>query len=170
MPAPEEAEGLSYVLGVLGSVLWDIVSDVGKTVGGGLRLWRGPYPIGKWLLYGYLIGMAVCYLVAFLYGRVLSGVSSVVCPIPVVRSWFPLCEAPTPTRPIDISKVAATQEELAVVMDQVGHGFDLARDMKRREYAVRELRIRVAASELPRSQELTRELDSLIRYTKQVAK
>lgn len=153
-------------------MLRDIVRDswkgARKAVGViGSWLWRGPYPVGKWLFYAYLISMAVCYLGALIYGRVMSSVSSLVCPIPVVRSWVPLCEA---TRPIDISKVATTQEELAAVMDQVGHGFDLARDMTRDEFAIRELKICVAASELPRSQELTQELESLIQHTKQVAK
>lgn len=73
-------------------------------------------------------------------------------------------------RPINASKVATCQEELIVVMDRVGHNFDLARDMVGHEFAVRDLRIRVAASNLSRRQELTRELESLIRYTKQTAK
>jgi hypothetical protein len=150
-------------------MLSDVAKDGWKLTRGALRLLRSLYPVWKWVLLGYIIWLSVSHLAVFLYKTAVSSALTTLCPIPIIGSAIPVCEAPK-DRPIDASKVAASQEELSIVMDKVGHGFDLGRDMVGHEFAVRDLRIRVAASNLPRRQELTRELESLIRYTKQAAK
>ena len=93
------------------------------------------------------------------------------CSVPII-SQLPFCTEPPnmEDRALNVSRVATTQDELAVVLDRVGENFDLARDMVDNEFAVRDLRIRVTASELSRRKELTQEMDSFIRYTKQTAK
>ena len=129
------------------------------------------YPIWKWILLAYLLWLAVTYLFAFLY-RFATDALAPICSIPIVGSRIPFCALPSEPkdRDLDISKVATSQDGLGVVMDRVGQNFDLAREMVGHEFAVRDLRIRVAASNLARKKELTQELESLIRYTKQTAK
>lgn len=51
---------------------------------------------------------------------------------------------------------------LTIVIDRVRQNFDLVRNMLGHEFAVRDLRIRIVASNLSRKEELTRELESLI--------
>jgi hypothetical protein len=46
----------------------------------------------------------------------------------------------------------------------------MARDMVGHEFSLRDLKIRVASSNLSRKDELSRELESLIRQTKKTAK
>lgn len=134
-----------------------------------LRLPRTLYPVWKWILLMYIGWMAFSYLLAYAYRSVTAAMAPL-CSIPFVGSQLPLCTVHPGDNPIDASKVATSQEGFTVVMDRVGQNFDLARDMVGHEFAVRDLRIRVAASNLSRKEELTRELESLIRYTKQTAK
>jgi hypothetical protein len=75
-----------------------------------------------------------------------------------------------PLKTINVTKIATSQQELDLVMNSVGKNFDLARDMVGHEFAVRDLRIRVAAGDLYRRREIANELDSLIRETKKTAK
>lgn len=136
-----------------------------------LKLPRLLYPIWKWLLVAYLVWMVLSYLIAFLYQSVTTALSPM-CSVPILGSKLMFCDwsSGRGDRPINVSKVATSQEVLTIVMDRVGQNFDLARDMTGHEFAIRDLRIRVAASNLSRRQELARELDSLSRYTKQTAK
>ena len=75
-----------------------------------------------------------------------------------------------PTKTLDLSKVATSQEELTVAMERVGENFDLARLMTANEFTLRDLRIRVAASKLSRAGELAQELDKLSKLTRKTAK
>ncbi len=152
-----------------GSLHSDIAKDGWKLTKGALRLLRALYPIWRWLLLGYIVWLIISYLVVFLYNLAISSLSTTLCPIPIIGPAIPLC-APAVNHTIDVFKVATSQEDLSLVMDRVGRGFDLARDMVGNEFAVRDLKIRVAASNLPRKLELVRELESLIRHTKQAAK
>lgn len=147
----------------------DIAKDGWKLTKGALWLLRALYPIWRWLLLGYIVWLIISYLVVFLYNLAISSLSTTLCPIPIIGPAIPLC-APPINHTIDASKVLTSQEDLSLVMDQVGRGFDLARDMVGNEFAVRDLKIRVATSNLPRKLELVRELESLIRDTKLAAK
>ena len=66
--------------------------------------------------------------------------------------------------------MATSQEALTDVMDSLGQGLDLARDMNHHEYVIRDLRIAVANSKLPRKKEITQKLGLLIQYTQEYAK
>lgn len=145
------------------------LSDVAKGVR--LELPRALYPIWKWFVVVYIVWLAISYLAVSIY-RFATMALAPICSIPVIGPQIPLYTVSVEpnSRPINASKVATCQEELIVVMDRVGRNFDLARDMVGHEFAVRDLRIRVAASNLLGKQELIRELESLIRYTKQTAK
>ena len=129
------------------------------------------YPFCKWVLLGYAVWMAITYLVTSMY-RSRTAALAPMCSIPVVGPQMPFCTVSfeSKNRFVNVSKVATSQDTLAVVMDRVGQNFDLARDMVGHEFAVRDLKIRVAASDLSRKKELTQELESLIRYTKRTAK
>ena len=93
------------------------------------------------------------------------------CSIPVVGSHLPFYPArfAANNRPVNV-QVAASHDALAVVVDRVGQNYDLAREMRTNEYTVRDLKTRVSASSLSRKRELTKELESLIKYTKKTAK
>ena len=93
------------------------------------------------------------------------------CSIPVVGSQLPFCLARSAVnnRPVKV-QVAASHDALAVVVKRVGQNYDLAREMLRNEYSVRDLKTRVGASNLSRKREFTKELGTLIKYTKNTAK
>jgi hypothetical protein len=153
------------------SLLSDIAKDVRRLTETALELPRALYPIWKRFVVVYVVWLAISYLAVSIY-RFATTALAPICSIPVIGPQIPLYTVSVEpnSRPINASKVATCQEELIVVMDRVGHNFDLARDMVGHEFAVRDLRIRVAASNLLGKQELIRELESLIRYTKQTTK
>ena len=154
-----------------GSLLSDIAKDGHRTTKTAPRPQKVLYPIWKWFLLGYVIWLAITYLVVSIY-RFVATTLAPVCYIPFIRPQIPLCTEPSEAkdRPINASKVATSQQVLTIVMDRVGQNFDLARDMIGHDYAVRDLRIRLAASNLSPKQELTQELTSLIRDTEDTAK
>ena len=151
------------------SILSLLANDGSKLAWATLKLPRTLYPVWRWLLLIYIGWMAFTYLLAYAYRSAAVAVAPF-CTIPIVGPQLPFCTVHPGDKPINASKVATSQEGFTVVMDRVGQNFDLARDMVGHEFAVRDLRIRVAASNLSRKKELTRELESLIRYTKQTAK
>lgn len=154
-----------------GSLTPAIAEDSWKLAKFLFRLPKILYPIWKWILLAYLLWLGATYLFVFLY-RFATDALAPICATPIIGASIPFCapSSESKDRDLNISKVATSQDELIVVMDRVGQNFDLARDMTGHEFAVRDLRIRVAASNLSRKKELTRELESLIRYTKQTAK
>ena len=146
-----------------------LANDVTTLAWATLRLPGTFYPLWRWILLIYIGWMTFAYLLSYAYRSATAAIAPL-CTIPIVGSQLPFCTVHPGENPIDVSKVATSQEGFTVVMDRVGQNFDLARDMVGHEFAVRDLRIRVAASNLSRKKELTRELESLIRYTKQTAK
>ena len=161
------ASGIPALQNQEASIVSLLVNDGSRLAWAILRLPRTLYPFWKWLLLIYIGWMAFTYLLAYAYRSAAAAIAPM-CTIPIVGSQLPFCTVHPD--PIKASKVATSQEGFTVVMDRVGQNFDLARDMVGHEFAVRDLRIRVAASNLLRKKELTRELESLIRYTKQTAK
>lgn len=133
-----------------------------------LTLPRTLYPLWKWLLI-YVGWLAITYLVASIY-RSTTVALAPICDIKFIGSQLPFCIVLPGGQPVNASKIATSQDRLTTVIDRVGQSFDLARDMVGREFAIRDLRIRVAASNLSRKKELTQELESLILYTKPTAK
>ena len=153
------------------SLLSRAAGDVWKLIKTVLKWPAASYPVWRWILLIYISWMIITYLIAYVYRSAIAALAPI-CSIPIVGSRIHFCTVirDIEDRTLDVSMVATTQDGLTVVLDRVGQNFDLARDMVDHEFAVRDLRIRVAASELSRRNELTQELDSLIRYTKQTAK
>ncbi|KAI9671113.1 MAG: hypothetical protein M1831_005199 [Alyxoria varia] len=154
-----------------GSLVSDILNDIWTLIKSFAYLPRKLYPIAKWILLAYLMWLAISYPTVIIYRSIKTTIAPL-CDIPIIGPRIPLCSLPfeLQDRPVDGSKMAKSQDELVVVGDQAGQNFDLARDMVGSEFAVRDLHIRVMASNLSRKKELARELESLIRYTKQTAK
>lgn len=155
----------------VGSLFSEIANDIWKWLKYSFKIWRACYPVWKWLVVGYLVWMGLSYLLASVY-RTVSSKLSPVCSSWIIRSTVPFCNwlPDAGSQVTDISKVATSQEGLTVVMDRVGENFDLARDMTGHEFAIRDLKIRVSASNLSRGQEIARELESLSRNTRKTAK
>jgi hypothetical protein len=142
--------------------------DMFKTI---LRLVSTSYPIWKWVLLAYIAWLAVSYPVIALYGSVTGHLQSI-CALPIIGSRLEICKLyniPN-EKPFDVSKVTNSQNELTLVGGQVGQSYEIARGMVGHEFAIRDLKIRVAGSALPRAPELVKELEALSRYTKQTAK
>ena len=149
---------------------WSLLAnDLLSLAGVILRLPQTLYPVWSRLFLLYIVLMAFSYLLAYAYRSATAAIAPL-CNIPIVGSQLPYCKVHPGENLVDVSRVATAQEGLTLVMNRVGQNYDLARDMVGHEFAVRDLRIRVAASSLSRKKELTRELESLIRYTKQTAK
>ena len=91
-----------------------------------------------------------------------------ICHIPIVSNAIPFCAAAPP--PLDLARVTASQNQLEEVMQPAGQNRDLAREMIGHEYAVRDLKTRVAASDLRRKRELEEQFSLLIRRTKDAAR
>lgn len=148
-----------------GSLFSDVWEDV-------CRLPRALYPLIRWPLFFYVLWVILSNSMLFFYHKAVQQLEPV-CGLPMVGHLIPLCsgssEAP-PSMTIDVTKVATSQGELDLVINSVGQNFGLARDMVGHEFAVRDLRIRVAASDLSRKGEIASELDSLVRETKKTAK
>ena len=154
-----------------GFLIVEFVSDMWTWLKGCIRFSRVSYPLWKWIVLIYLTVLVLSYLFAYAYHLMASALSPI-CSIWIIGSQLPICswDSRATMEPLNVSKVATSQEGLTVVMDRVGENFDLARDMTGHEFAIRDLRIRVAASRLPHGRELAQELDSLIRHTKKTAK
>ena len=153
------------------SFFLEVAIDIWTWLNGSFRFLRACYPILKWLVVGYLVWMGLSYSLASIYYSVASKLSPV-CSDWKLGSSLPFCNwfPDVKSQAIDVSKVATAQEGLTVVMDRVGENFDLAREMTGHEFAVRDLRIRVAVSGLSRREELARELILLSTYTRKTAK
>ena len=147
-----------------GSLFSDVWEDIWK-------LPRALYPFYKWLILLYILWLLVTKSMVVVYHKAARQLEPI-CDLPLIGYAIPLCsglsEAP-PSRTINVTKVATSQEELDLVMNSVGQNFDLARDMVRHGFAVRDLRIRVAASDLSRRSEIVNELNSLVHETQKTA-
>jgi len=146
-----------------------MTSDLSGVLAWTLQLPRLLYPIWKWPLIIYIAWLLASYLITYAYVAISDTLAANICPIPIIGSKFPFC-LPKDQRSLSYDRFTASQEEFVVVMDQVGQGFDIARDMVGHEFSLRDLKIRVAASNLSRKDELARELEGLIRQTKKTAK
>lgn len=146
-----------------GSLARDIYNDL-------FRLPRRLYPWLRWPLFFYIVWMVVSYSMVFCLNKVSKAVEPV-CRIPFVGHVIPFCAvggAGAP--PLDLRRMADSQEHLDDVMLPAGRNRNLARDMINHEYAVRDLKIRVAASDLKRKRELEEQFGLLIRRTKDAAR
>ena len=158
-----------------GSLLLDIANDLRGLIKIGLKtapkLSRSLYRPCRWVLVGYVLWLIITYLWVSAH-RFATTALAPICSNPIVGSRISFCAEllKLSDRPVNASKVAASQEELVVVMDQVGQNYDLARDMWGHVFAIQDLEIRVEISNLPRREELRKELDLLIQYTKKTAK
>ncbi|KAK4457228.1 hypothetical protein QBC42DRAFT_319530 [Cladorrhinum samala] len=157
-------------------LLTEVAKDSWSLTRGTVWLITGSYWFWKWFVLFYVIWLLLTNMLVRHTEALSNRITSTLCPIPFVGSSIPLCRTATAAssksgpRAMDASKVVSSQEELSKVMDTVGRGFDLARDMVGHEFAVRDLRIRVAASTLPRRDELAYELQTLVRQTKEAAR
>lgn len=147
-----------------GSLLGDVAYDV---------VWRLPralYYYLKYFILAYILLWITLRALAFGYQKVSQALEPI-CNVPGISSIISLCNVdPAITKVLDPAKVVASQEQLDQVMNPAGDNRDLARNMMGHEYAVRDLRIRVAASDLKRKKELEDQFDSLIRRTKNTAR
>ena len=128
----------------------------------------GAYRVWKWLLLGLATVLIAPYLGQPFYLDTIMLATAVPCSIPIIGGSMPFCKEPV-SNPINASKVVRSQEELVIVMGQVGNGYKLARSMVGNEYCLRDLKIRVAVSSLPRKDEIAGILESLIHLTGKVA-
>lgn len=71
----------------------------------------------------------------------------------------------TPSKRFNATKVSSIQQRLESIMKSAGKGHGLARDILAKEYAARDLAIRVKYSKLRGKGELGKKLDSLIDLT-----
>jgi hypothetical protein len=151
--------------------LEDVVVDAWKMFVGVLRLARTSYPVWKWLFLLYLVWLLFVYIWTGFFGYLSSSLKPM-CSIPILGSKLPFCvlfdDSFGPS--VDVAKVADSQKELSVVMGHVGRSFQLATGMVGHEFVIRDLKIRVASSGLPRARELAKELETLSRYTRLTAK
>lgn len=125
----------------------------------------------RWIFIPYLLWLGLTYLYSQLFSSVTTTLAPV-CSLPLIGPRIPFCTSSLEPydRSIDVSKFATSQEALTDVIDSLGQGLDLARDMNHNGYVIRDLKIVVANSKLPHKKEITRELGKLIQYTEQYAK
>jgi len=165
------AKGTKLCRGEEAGLFANIATDARNFSKMTLRLISTTYPIWKWLILLYLILLAISYLIIAFHSYVATRPQPI-CSIPYIGARIPPCPLINKfsDRPINVSKVSDSQEGLNVVRSQVGESYDLATGMAYNEFAVRDLKIRVRASNLPRKWELVKELEALSRYTKETAK
>lgn len=133
-------------------------------------------PVWKWFVVGYAAWIGLSYTFSYTYHRGWAALSATVCPIPILGHRLAFCHASTPssssTPPESdiLIKLISAQEDIATVAGRVGRDRNLSRQIIHHQFAVRDLRVRVGGSSLPRKQELVRHLQSLFDHTKQVAR
>ena len=151
--------------------MWDVVNDAWRLFRTVLGLFGSSYQIWKWGVLLYLVWLAFSYLMVSLY-RAATDALVPMCSVPFLGPQLPFCMGPLKSGrgSVNLSKITDSQGELVDVANHVGQSYDLARDMVGHSFAVRDLRIRVTTSELPRREELANELESLYRYTKETSK
>ena len=135
------------------------------------KLSKRNYPIWKWLIIVYMWVLFTSYFLSYLHWYTTKTLSSM-CSVPIIGSHMSFCTGllESKDRSIEASKVATSQEELTVVIDQVGQNFEIARDIVHYEFTLHDLRIRVEKSNLTQRKEIVQELDSLMKLTKETTK
>ena len=124
----------------------------------------------RWLFYFYVIWMLVSWTAVFLAVKTGQALEPI-CRTPIIGERIPFCAGSAETElKTDVTSIALPQQELSDVMSSVGQNFQLARGMISHEYAVRDLKIRVGASDLRRKQELAEQLAMLIDRTDEASK
>lgn len=135
-----------------------------------LELLRFFYPALKWILVGYAIWVVITYMLVSLH-RFTKATMAPICSQARLRPYVPLCDfANISDRPPKAAKMTTPEEGLAAVLDQTAQNYDLARDMIRDGFAIENLKTRVKASNLPRKEKLTAELDFLYKYTRETSR
>jgi hypothetical protein len=159
-----------------GGLLLRVASDIKQLFMLLLRLPVLLYPVWKWLFVGYVAWIGLTYTVSYAYHRGREALSAAVCPIPIVGDSLAFCQALSPPststsqEPDILLKLTSAQEDIVAVADRVGQDYSLSEQMVHHHFAVRDLRIRVGGSNLPRKQELVDDLQSLVDGTKQTAR
>lgn len=125
----------------------------------------------RWLFYAYVIWMLLSWTAVFLVEKTGQALEPI-CRTPIIGEKIPFCAGSIETelKTPDVTNIALPQQELSDVMSSVGQNFQLARGMISHEYAVRDLKIRVGASDLRRKHELTEQLAMLIDRTDEASK
>ena len=158
-----------------GSLLRDVYNDLQKIPGYIYTLRRPSYFFGKWPVLIYVSWVVVSHSIMACRDRIRESMESY-CANRYYGNWIPLfCPVDTGDKPDDIAfnatgKLTSSQDEIGVVLNSVGQNHQLARDMVSNEFALRDLRIRVAASKLQKKEEMTEDLNDLIKYTDEAAK
>jgi hypothetical protein len=135
-------------------------------------LLRAFYPFYKWPIFFYVLRLIFSNSMISYYHTAARQLEPI-CDSYLIGQAIPFCSGPSeapPLRSINVTKFVTSQEELNLVMNLAGQNFDLARDMVGHKFALRDLRIRSAASDLYRRREIANELESLIRVTEKTSK
>jgi hypothetical protein len=118
----------------------------------------------------YFIWIWFSYTSSYAYHHGRDILSATVCPIPALGSRLVFCKtALSPPARINMSKMISSQDGLAVVRDGLEQNQNLVEQILDKQFAVRDLKIRVGASELPRKKELAEDLEKLIVLTKETS-
>lgn len=130
------------------------------------------FPLWRWAVAAYLAWWSFSSSAPYTYHRGREVLSAKVCPLPFVGARLELCRAASPleTGAVNLTKIASSRQQLVVVMDRVSHNPHLAGKMIRQQFAVRDLQVRVGASDLTRKEDMTAALELLIKYTKEIAR
>ena len=156
------------------SLLRDVYNDLRKVQGYLYTLCRPSYFFGKWPALIYVLWVIVSHAIMACRDRIRESMEPY-CANKYCGNWIPLfCAVDTGDKPDGIApnatgKLASSQDEVVVVLNSVGQNHQLARDMVGHEFALRDLRIRVAASKLNKKEEMTKDLKDLIEYTDEAA-
>jgi hypothetical protein len=119
----------------------------------------------------YFIWMWFSYASSYGYHRGWDTLSAWVCPVPALGPRFGFCNATvSPSTPLNLSKMTSSQDDLIVVRDALEQNQNLMELMLDNQFAVRDLKIRVAASKLPRKKDLAEDLETLIVLTREASR
>jgi hypothetical protein len=129
-----------------------------------IRLWRALYATWKWLPLFYVAWLALTWSLA--YG-IATGLAPL-CSVPFFGPQMPLCTLTSEStdQSADIRHVIASQEAFILAINDVGRKFDPSKNMHNNEYALRDLRTSVKASNLPYKEEVASQLETLINDTR----
>lgn len=127
------------------------------------------YLLGKWLPMVYFAWLALSYSIVML-DHLRGENYAPLCYMPIFKYPPPICteDWKLRNRLVNPSQIVKCQDELAMIINNVGQTHELANHLISNEFAVRDLRIRVGFSDLRHKRELIEKFRLLIHQTTQI--
>ncbi|KAF7509585.1 hypothetical protein GJ744_007623 [Endocarpon pusillum] len=128
-----------------------------------LKLPRATYHYWKWLVLLYILWLLFSHLSAAVYMTITEKFEPI-CSLPLVGQKLPMChhQFEAPIKATSPTRISTTEQQIENVVDLAKESYGVGKNILRKEFAVRDLRVRVRYSKLRFKNEFLEEMDVLI--------